>query len=74
MDSSALAYLQRPKVGVFINDGQRAAAAEHRAATVIASELSMPLEVIQADVSGLGTGIMAGAGQISVGTSPEWWP
>jgi len=74
MDSSALAYLQRPKVGVFINYGQRAAEAEHRAATVIASELSMPLEVIQTALSGLGTGIMAGAAQISVGTSPEWWP
>jgi len=74
MDSSALAYLERPKVGVFINYGQRAAEAEHRAATVIASELSMPLEVIQADLSGLGTGVMAGAGQISAGTSPEWWP
>jgi 7-cyano-7-deazaguanine synthase len=74
MDSSGLAYLHRPKTGVFINYGQRAAEAEHRAATAIASELSMPLEVIQTDLSSLGTGVMAGAGQISAGSSPEWWP
>ncbi len=74
MDSSALAYLHRPKTGVFINYGQRAAEAEHRAAAVIAGELSMPLEIIQADLSSLGTGVMAGAEQISAGSSPEWWP
>lgn len=74
MDSSALAFLERPKVGVFINYGQRAAEAEHRAATVIASELSIRLEVIHSDLSSLGTGVMAGSDQISVGASPEWWP
>lgn len=74
MDSSALAYLHRPNTGVFINYGQRAAEAEHRAAAVIASELSMRLEVIEADLSSLGTGVMAGAAQIRAGSSPEWWP
>ena len=74
MDSSALAYLMLPKYGVYINYGQRAAEAEERAAMAIARELSIDLQVICADLSTLGTGVMAGASQVGSASSPEWWP
>jgi 7-cyano-7-deazaguanine synthase len=74
MDSAAIAYWRRPALAITVNYGQRPAAAEVRAATAIADALSIEHHTIQADLSVLGSGDMAGRPSLKLGNVPEWWP
>lgn len=74
IDSTAIAFWQRPELAIFIDYGQRAAIAEKEAASAVASSLGITFEPITIDASALGTGNMVGAQQIEAAKSPEWWP
>ena len=74
MDSCALAYWQRPEFGIFINYGQVCAAAEQHAAAKIAAELGLPLEMVNVELSSLGSGDLSGKPELSIAPVPEWWP
>jgi 7-cyano-7-deazaguanine synthase len=78
MDSTALAAWIRPSATLFIDYGQRPAAAERRAAQAVAKELSLPFNELSIDLSVIGSGLLVeddtspAASQAS--PSPEWWP
>ena len=55
MDSAALAWWLKPDLAVFIDYGQRPAAAEKRAAEKIAEEVGIPFEAVHIDCSPLGS-------------------
>lgn len=74
VDSSALAYSQRPDLAVTVDYGQSCAEAEVQASTQICDELDIPHKVLEVDCSDLGTGQLAGAEQLEVADTPEWWP
>ncbi|QGM99937.1 7-cyano-7-deazaguanine synthase [Methylocystis parvus] len=75
MDSVAIAYWQRPEVAVTIDYGQRPAAGEIRAASVVAGELGIRHLVLRLDQLGLlGSGDLAGAPKLDIAPKPEWWP
>ena len=74
MDSIALAYWHRPPLAITIAYGQLPAAGELRAGRAVADELGMKHEIIEADLSPLGSGDMAGQPPIDVAPIPEWWP
>lgn len=74
IDSIAIAYWQRPEVAVTIDYGQLAAAAEIRAASSVAKELSLEHRIIQVDCRQLGRGQMARKRQVTGAPSPVWWP
>jgi 7-cyano-7-deazaguanine synthase len=74
IDSAALAYWQRPDAALFVDYGQVAAAGERRASTRIASGLRLPWFNLDIDCSSLGSGLLAGAVQVDVAPTPEWWP
>lgn len=73
-DSAALAFWQRPTLGIFVNYGQVPVKAEQRAARIICEEIQIPLEVIEADCSQMGSGQLAGRSQMHAAPTPEWWP
>ncbi|MGT0195023.1 7-cyano-7-deazaguanine synthase [Burkholderia pyrrocinia] len=74
MDSIAIAYWKQPEVGITVAYGQRAAAAEVRAAAAVCAALGMEHHVIEADLSALGSGDMAGQAPASLAPVSEWWP
>ncbi|RQR53173.1 7-cyano-7-deazaguanine synthase [Burkholderia sp. Bp9125] len=74
MDSIAIAYWKRPEVGITVAYGQRAAEAEVRAAAAVCAALHMEHYVIEADLSALGSGDMAGQAPASLAPVSEWWP
>ena len=75
VDSSALAALLRPDWALVIDYGQVCARAEITAATAVARDLRIPLEVIRADCSALGSGDLGGRPPLAgVSPSREWWP
>lgn len=74
MDSAALAWWKRPELAIFINYGQRPAAAEWASATAVAKEVGIPLECVDIDCSALGSGTMAGRAAHPDAPTPEWWP
>jgi 7-cyano-7-deazaguanine synthase len=73
-----LAAWIRPGATLFIDYGQRPAAAERRAARVVAEELSLPFNELSIDLSAIGSGLLIEDGAPSAATSaspsPEWWP
>lgn len=73
LDSTSIAAWQRPEHCLGIDYGQRAADAEHRAATAIAAHLDLPYTHIRVDASAVSSGLMARQSS-SVGGTPEWWP
>jgi 7-cyano-7-deazaguanine synthase len=73
LDSTSIAAWQRPEHCLGVDYGQRAAAAEHRAATAIAADLDLPYTHIKVDASAVAGGLMARQPN-SVGGTPEWWP
>ncbi len=75
VDSTALAALEKPQIALVIDYGQRAAVAEVRASTSIASRLEIPLKVLSIDCSVVGRGDMA-ASELTSDLAPvsEWWP
>ncbi len=74
MDSAALAFWKRPTLAITIDYGQASARGEIRAATQIAKELGIALEIIRLDCAALGSGDLAGKAAIAGSPAPEWWP
>lgn len=74
MDSAALAWWLKPDLAVFIDYGQRPAAAERRAAEKIAGEVGIPFEAVHIDCSPLGSGQLVGSAALPEAPTPEWWP
>lgn len=74
MDSTALAFLYKPEMAITIDYGQRAAAAEIRAAAAACAELKIQQYVIKCDLSALGSGDMAGRAALEAAPVSEWWP
>ena len=74
MDSTAVAYLNRPPVAITIDYGQLPAAGEIRAASAVAEELKMDHQIVRVDLRMLGSGDLAGEGAIDVAPNSEWWP
>ena len=74
LDSTALAWLHRPDVCLFVDYGQRPAAGELAAARSIATEFGLRLETLRIDLSDLGLGPLAGKPASPLAAGPEWWP
>jgi 7-cyano-7-deazaguanine synthase len=75
VDSAALAALVRPDLALAIDYGQVCAHAEITAARAVAGALGIPLEVVRADCSSLGSGDLGGRAPLEgVAPSREWWP
>lgn len=74
MDSIAVAYWCRPQAAITIDYGQRPAAAEIHAAAAVSEALGLEHHIVQADLSALGSGQMAGSAALAVAPVPEWWP
>jgi 7-cyano-7-deazaguanine synthase len=74
LDSTAIAYWQRPEFAFTLDYGQRAAPAEIRAAAAVAGELNMRHEVIRLPMTSLGSGDMSDTDALEIAPAPEWWP
>ena len=74
MDSISIAWWKKPDVGVFVDYGQRPAAAEEAAGRAACDAMGMRHEVVRADCSALGSGNMSGAPALDLAPVPEWWP
>ncbi len=74
MDSTALAYQERPDVCLTVDYGQRPAAGEIRAATALSRQMGLRHEVVAVDFSSLGIGPLAGKPSAEIARAPEWWP
>lgn len=74
MDSTSVAYWKKPELAITINYGQKPAAAEIRSSRAISNELGIKHEVIEVDVSSLGSGDMGLAPALSIAPATEWWP
>lgn len=73
LDSTCIAAWLRPEYCLCVDYGQRAAAAERRAADAVTRQLNLPIAHITVDASAVGGGLMAD-GQAAGGPTPEWWP
>lgn len=74
MDSYALAYMRRPAYAVTINYGQRPAEAEITAAQRLASRLGLQHQIVEADLSRLGSGDLSESSAIDAAPATDWWP
>jgi 7-cyano-7-deazaguanine synthase len=74
LDSSALAWWLRPDICVTVDYGQQAAAGERAAASGICNALGLRHELLEANLSALGSGTMAGGAPVSGSQAPEFWP
>lgn len=74
LDSSALAYWLKPDVCLTINYGQRAARGEIAASSALCKQLDLRYEVINVDLSALGSGAMAGKEAAAGSAAVEFWP
>lgn len=78
IDSASLCYLVRPPIVITVNYGQLAAQAEVAAAKEIAAIIGAKHEIVTADCSAVGAGVMSPhlhRGHAGPGSpSPEWWP
>lgn len=74
MDSTALAYQERPDVCLTVDYGQRPAAGEIRAAAALSRHMGLRHEVAAVDFSSLGLGSLAGKPSAEIAQAPEWWP
>ena len=74
MDSTCLAWWKRPDVAIFVDYGQKPAAAEEAAGRAVCGAIGLRFEVVRSDCSALGSGDMANAPPLSVAPVPEWWP
>ena len=74
VDSSALAVIEKPDVGIVVDYGQVPAEGELRAARAISKRIGLCLETISIDCSSLGSGDLAGSEGSQHAPSPEWWP
>ena len=74
VDSTCIAWSERPERLVFVDYGQIPAKGELRACSAIARELELPLRVLTIDLRAIGTGTMAGNGVAITGAPAEFWP
>ncbi|OUR62363.1 hypothetical protein A9Q74_05170 [Colwellia sp. 39_35_sub15_T18] len=74
MDSSVLAYIERPDVAFFIDYGQIPAKAERNSARRISEDLGICFYEIKVDCSSLGSGDLVGASSSEIGRFSDWWP
>lgn len=74
LDSTSLAYWQRPEVALTINYGQVCYRGELRAASVVCKELAITHDLINLNCSSLGSGDLAGSAALSIAPVSEWWP
>jgi 7-cyano-7-deazaguanine synthase len=74
MDSSSIAYVERPEYAININYGQRAAKAERIAAGAVCSSLNITLIEVDIDCSVLGSGDLRGTEVLEIGSESDWWP
>lgn len=74
IDSTAIAYWKRPAYGVTINYGQRPFKGELRASNAVCTALGIEHLVLDADLSALGSGDMAGTQPLAIAPVSEWWP
>lgn len=72
IDSTCLAWLERPDRLAFIDYGQIPAKGELRACKSIAEAIGTPLDVHETDLRSFGAGLMAGSATDS--PAPEFWP
>jgi 7-cyano-7-deazaguanine synthase len=74
MDSTCIAFWQRPELAITIDYGQRPAAGEIRSAQAISAALGIEHIVVTANIAELGSGDMAGRKPSSEAPASEWWP
>ncbi|UIJ97417.1 7-cyano-7-deazaguanine synthase [Rhizobium leguminosarum] len=74
LDSTALAWSQRPDLCLTIDYGQMPAQGEIRAASGLSGLMGLRHEVLTVDLAHLGFGSLAGSETATVGSAPEWWP
>lgn len=74
VDSTALAATARPALAVYVDYGQRPAAAERRAARAVSAALGLELVEVALDLTGLGAGLLLDEDPSPHSPSPEWWP
>jgi len=74
IDSTCLAWSERPDRLAFIDYGQIPAKGELRACKAIAEELKIPFDVLNADLRQFGSGSMAGKASADGGIVAEFWP
>lgn len=74
LDSSAIAYWQRPQVCITVDYGQLAAAGEIAASKHICNALRLPHHTIKANLSAIGSGEMSGGPTVDAAKAPEFWP
>jgi 7-cyano-7-deazaguanine synthase len=73
IESTCLAWQERPDQLLFIDYGQVSAKGEERACFAIARELDLPLDVVRSDLRGVGSGTLAGKTAAKDGPA-EFWP
>ena len=75
IDSSAVLAWVRPDIAVVVDYGQAPAKGEIRSATAVANALNIPIHVIRANCSEVGSGLLLGQ-ETPLKTAPtiEWWP
>jgi len=74
MDSIAITFWKRPSIAITIDYGQKAAAAEQRAASAVCLDLGIQHYVISADLGQLGSGDLNGTPALPISRVSEWWP
>jgi 7-cyano-7-deazaguanine synthase len=74
LDSSALAWWLRPDICVTVNYGHGSAKGEIAAATALAKAMSLEHEIVEVDLSALGSGSMAGKAPAFGAAAVEFWP
>jgi 7-cyano-7-deazaguanine synthase len=74
MDSVSIAWWKRPDLAIFVDYGQKSAAAERDAGAAACGAMDIAHKTIRADCSSLGSGDMAGSTPSPHAPVPEWWP
>ena len=74
LDSAAVACLERPERALFIDYGQRPAAAERTAARAVVSHLGITLDELAIDLASVGSGSLVDQPQPAAAPTEEWFP
>lgn len=74
MDSTALAWWERPDIAFTIDYGQLAAQGEITASTAICEKLGLEHHIFSVDARGFGSGDMAGGSPNALAPATDWWP
>lgn len=74
MDSTAIAHWLEPEALLFVDYGQKSAAAERRAAERVAFQVRRPLASLSVDCASVGEDLLRGANAPTTPTGEVWWP